>query len=569
MRGVLYKIFSALGEGKVRRLEADSRNPRQAQLRKLNEILANNSKSRFGREHNFASIRTWADFNSTVRVRDYEQLRPYIDALTNGEKQVLTTEAPTMFATTSGTTDKPKFIPITPGYIKEFRAASVVSGYFLLKNFPGIARGTALAMTSPAVEGRTPCGIPYGSISGSLFKNEPLLIKKFISPIPYEVYLIKDYESKYYTLLRAALGLPVSFVYTLNPSTIQLLCRRLSTYGERLIEDIRNGTTTPPSTLDTKTLEALRFLNRPDPQRARELELLWRNDRFTPQHVWPSLEVVSCWTRAAAAFYLSDFPQYFGNRPVCDITYGASEGRGTVFLSPEKQMLAIHSHFFEFIPEDEIESEKPAILLADELQVGSNYYILFTTSGGLYRYNINDVVKVTGFHNQTPLLEFQYKSGNVSSFTGEKITELQVTRSMSTVLDTAAFKVRFFTVIPQFRPEPHYDLWMESDQSSDLRMLPIEGTDGSQSLEAKAEAIASAFDRRLALENVEYEAKRASGRLAPVTFRLLKPGTYEEFRRFLVSRGTPDSQIKISHLNPKNETREFLEQRLEAPLILH
>ncbi len=486
---------------------------------------------------------------------------------------MLTTEAPTMFATTSGTTDKPKFIPITPGYIKEFRAASVVSGYFLLKNFPGIAKGTALAMTSPAEEGKTPCGIPYGSISGSLFKNEPLLIKKFISPIPYEVYLLKDYESKYYTLLRAALSLPVSFVYTLNPSTIQLLCRRLSTYAERLIEDIRNGTTTPPVALDSMTIDALRFLNRPNPQRAKELELLLRNDCFTPQHIWPSLEVISCWTRAAAAFYLSDFPRYFGDRPICDITYGASEGRGTVFLSPEKQMLAIHSHFFEFIPEDEIESESPTILLADELKVNSNYFILFTTSGGLYRYNINDVVKVTGYHNRTPLLEFQYKGGNISSFTGEKITELQVTRSMSTVLNTTGFKARFFTVIPQFRPEPHYELWLEPDVverpgSASMVFDKIDRS-GQQSLEFRAEKIAADFDIRLATENVEYEAKRASGRLEPVTYRLLQPGTYEEFRRFLVARGTPDSQIKISHLNPKNETREFLEQRLQESLIPH
>ena len=114
--------------------------------------------------------------------------------------------------------------------------------------------------------------------------------------------------------------------------------------------------------------------------------------------------------------------------PVCDITYGASEGRGTVSISPTEQIVALRSHFFEFIPESDFGSSKTP-LLADQLTVGENYYILFTTSAGLYRYNINDIVKVVGWHNQTPLIEFQHKGGNISSFTGEKLTESHVTDS--------------------------------------------------------------------------------------------------------------------------------------------
>lgn len=553
MRGLLYRAFSALGRRTVDRIEADSHSPREAQVRKLVQIVNANAGSRFGREHGFASIKTWEDFDSALKIRDYEGFRPYIDGLTAGEQNVLTSESPVMFATTSGTTDKPKFIPITPSYIKEFRQASVVSGYYLLKTFPGIASGTALAMTSPAEEGKTACGIPYGSMSGSLFKNEPFLVKKFISPIPYEVYLIKDYESKYYTVLRAALSLPVAFFYTLNPSTIQLLCRKLGVYAEQLIKDVRDGTTTPPSPLDETTLKALKSITKPDPTRAKYLSGLLERDQFTPQYVWPSLQVVSCWTKAAAAFYLSDFPHYFGNTPVCDITYGASEGRGTVFISPEKQMLAIGSHFFEFVPENEIDAEKPSILLADELEAGKNYYILFTTSAGLYRYNINDVVKVTGFHNRTPLLDFQYKGGNICSFTGEKITELQVTQAMRKTLQDLSADLRFFTVIPEFRPEPHYEIWMEGDSEHPDAL-------------ALAERIASRFDERLAQENIEYETKRASARLSPVTFQIIERGTYEAFRKHLTAKGTPDAQIKISHLNPKAETRDFLAQRLQAPI---
>ena len=197
--------------------------------------------------------------------------RAYIEDVMAGADGVLTVEKPQMFATTSGTTDKPKeFIPITPGYIKEFREASVVSGYHLLRTFPNIAQGTALVITSPAEEGKTSSGIPYGSMSGSLFKNEPFLVKKYISPVPYEVFLIKDYESKYYALLRAALSLPVAVFYTLNPSTIQLMCQ-LQHHAEQLIKDVRDGTTTPPVALDKVTLTALKTIAKPDAKRARRV----------------------------------------------------------------------------------------------------------------------------------------------------------------------------------------------------------------------------------------------------------------------------------------------------------
>lgn len=551
MRGLLYKAFSAMGQSKVSRIEADSHAPREAQLRKLNQIVSENASTRFGREHGFGAVKTWEDFNKAVKIRDYEGFRGYIEDVMAGADSVLTVEKPQMFATTSGTTDKPKFIPITPGYIKEFREASVVSGFHLLRTFPNIAHGTALVVTSPAEEGKTASGIPYGSMSGSLFKNEPFLVKKYISPVPYEVFLIKDYESKYYALLRAALSLPVAVFYTLNPSTIQLMCRKLQHHAEQLIKDVRDGTTTAPVALDNVTLNAIKAIAKPDAKRARELATLLENDQFTPEKIWPTLQVVSCWTKAAAAFYLSDFPKYFGNLPICDITYGASEGRGTVFLSPEKQMLAINSHFFEFVPEDEMESANPTVLLADQLEVGQNYFILFTTSAGLYRYNINDVVKVTGYHNRTPLLDFQYKGGNICSFTGEKITELQVTESMQAALNRSNSGVRFFTVIPQFRPEPHYELWIEP-----------EATSASDNDSRQGELLTRLFDEALCQHNIEYETKRASARLGSVTFRTIKRGTYEAFREHLTSRGTPDTQIKISHLNPKSETMDFLSARL-------
>ncbi|HEY9717505.1 MAG TPA: GH3 auxin-responsive promoter family protein, partial [Trichormus sp.] len=235
------------------------------------------------------------------------------------------------------------------------------------------------------------------------------------------------------------------------------------------------------------------------------------------------------------------------------ITYGASEGRGTVCVGPDKQALAIRSHFFEFVPEEEIDAVNPQALTAEQVEVGKNYYILFTTSAGLFRYNLHDIVKVVGWYNQTPLLEFQHKGGNISSFTGEKVTESQVTAAASATIAATAASLRFFTVIPQFRPEPHYEVWAEFD-----------GTPSTDAV-AMIDRISKEFDLQLAEKNIEYKTKRDSQRLTPAVGRVLPTGTYDELRRNLVSQGVPDAQIKVSHLNPKAEVRQYLESQLLQP----
>jgi hypothetical protein len=260
--------------------------------------------------------------------------------------------------------------------------------------------------------------------------------------------------------------------------------------------------------------------------------------------------LISCWTKAAAAFYLQDLPQYFGSTPVSDITYGASEGRGTVNLGGEKQALSIRSHFFEFVSVEDWESGNKKALLAHELQEGREYYILFTTSGGLYRYHINDIVKVVGWHNRTPLIEFLHKGGNISSFTGEKLTESQVTEAMLATQKELNFRARFFTLIPVFRPEPHYELYLEFDGA------PFQDVS----------ALSETFDRHLSHLNIEYEAKRQSHRLTAIKTVSLPFESYERVRKELVAQGVPDAQIKVSHLNPKSQVRQMIEGFAASPV---
>ncbi len=542
-RNILYKGFGLLGSKKAKSFEQATFHCERSQLERLTSIINSNKNSVYGKEHGFSSVKTFLDFQKAVPVNTYENLLPYISRTMEGDKSILTEESPFMFATTSGTVGNRKFIPVTRSYMEEFRQASVVSGFHLLRNYPGISKGVVLSIFSTAQEALTTSGIPYGAISGRLYLDEPGLIKKHISPIPYEAFVIKDYDTRYYAILRCALMLSVSCIYTLNPSTIALLARTLENNADRLIKDVAKGTITADVEIDSKTKAALSRFLKPDPERASFLERLAAQKQFKPSNIWPELSVIACWTKAAASFYLKDFPQYFGNTPACDITYGASEGRGTVFLGGQSQCLAIRSHFYEFIEEENIDKENPPVLGGWQLETHKSYYILFTTSGGLYRYNLNDVVKVVGWHNNTPLLEFLYKGGNICSFTGEKLTEPQVTQAVLLTTKELDLSVSFFTVIPEFRPSPHYQLWIEFDH------YPSED---------RIRLLAHNLDRAIGRNNCEYESKRASSRLAPVTINLLKPGTYRDLRKTLVADGIPDAQIKISHLNPKVEIKKKL-----------
>ncbi|QQR59252.1 MAG: GH3 auxin-responsive promoter family protein [Candidatus Melainabacteria bacterium] len=557
----LYSTYSALVTPTVKALDDASRSPRQAQLRRLSAILKKNKSTKFGLEHGFGQIKTEADFKASVPVRDYESFRPYVEEMMAGSGNILTAENPIMFATTSGTTGQAKFIPVTQSYMKEYREASIVSGYHLFKNYPGIAAGKALSMFSSACSGRLSTGVAYGAISGAIYQSESQVVKKYICATPYEVALIDDYESRYYTFLRIGLASPISIFYTPNPSTINLLCRRLKNFAHSLIKDIKDGDINPPNPLPSSIKKALQDSGhmRKDPQRARELESLLQRGLFKPDTIWKDLALITCWTKGAAGFYLNDFPSTLGDIPVCDISYCASEGRGTAVLAADKQLLALNSHFFEFIPESEIDSKNPTVLLADELDVNQNYFVLFTTSGGLYRYNINDVIKVTGKHNNAPLIEFQHKGGNVHSFTGEKLTESHVTQAMKKVADELNLSIRFFTLVPQFKPEPHYQLWLELNDSSNQKnfdaKLPVE-------------KISKLLDIEIGKLNMEYEEKRSSTRLSPIVCHQIEPGTYEKLRLHLVAQGTPDIQIKVSHLNPKADISQFLSNGLLPVTIL-
>jgi len=178
------------------------------------------------------------------------------------------------------------------------------------------------------------------------------------------------------------------------------------------------------------------------------------------------------------------------------------------------------SHFYEFIPVEAGQAESPRTLLAHELEEGASYVIVLTTSGGLYRYNIGDVVRVVGFMDEAPMLEFLNKGSGFSSVTGEKVSEFQVVQAAREASPADGTVVDTFMAVPEWGGPPHYSVLVE------------EGTLG----EASEVGFADRFDEALQRLNLEYESKRKTNRLGPVSFRRLSKGTWERYKEFKIRR---------------------------------
>src|SRR5205814_2963018 len=117
---------------------------------------------------------------------------------------------------------------------------------------------------------------------------------------------------------------------------------------------------------------------------------------------------------------------------------------------------------FEFIPEEEADRPDPTVLSAHEVQEGKTYFIVPTTAFGLYRYHISDLVRVTGFYNQTPLVEFLSKGAHFANLTGEKLSEYHVTRSMEEVLPGLNLTLTSYILAPCWDDAtPYYGLFIE------------------------------------------------------------------------------------------------------------
>jgi hypothetical protein len=506
--------------------------------------IARHADSQFGRDHFFGEIRTPADFRKRVPISGYDRHEPYIDRVRQGDTRALFgagTEV-LMFAMTSGTTHRPKTIPVTPEALADYREGWTIWGITAFDAHHEMIRNglrPILQVASDWRESFSPGGIPCGAITGlTAHMQNPLVRTKYCMPVAGS--RIKDIESKYYIALRFSIYRDLGTIIAANPSTILAMARLGDREKEVLVRDLADGTIDRRWDVYQEIRGQLRRKTRRRRRKAARAleEIISRTGRLLPKDYWPNLEFLSNWMGGTMRAYLRGYPEYFGETPVRDVGLIASEGRMTIPIEDGTPagVLDIRHHYFEFIPEGEEDADEPESIEATELIEGRNYFIVLTTAGGLYRYNISDLVRCVGFHGKAPVIEFLNKGAHFSSLTGEKLSEHQVVSSVEAAQRALGMHLRSYLVLPTWDDPPYYSLLVEECE------LATEGAAGR---------LAGAVESELLRQNVEYLSKRETRRLGPVRIVEIRNGSWADFqRRRLAQSGGTVEQYKQPHLVP-------------------
>jgi hypothetical protein len=531
LRAACGKLVFALGietAGRLayRRLLAAAAGPRAAQLKALERIMRTLASTELGQTYGYRRIDGPDELRRRVPVHDYEALRPHIARQIATGARALTATPPVMYARTSGTTGQPKLVPVTADVIATLQHAQQVFSYAQHRQL-GAFGGRLLAIGGALREETLADGTPVGSATGLIYATmSPWIRHKYV--LPAEVFEIEDYELRYAVIARlAAQHRSLSMIATANPSTILRLFEQIEADRPALAADVANGDSRLLARLPSSVARHVRSFLKSSPGQARVLAAA---GPVALGQLWPRLRAIMTWLGAGSATAAAHVRTLLPSRVrMIDAGYVASEVRGTVVVDADRNLALplLEDVFFEFVPADAWDAGERATLLLDELEQGASYRVLVSTLGGLVRYDMNDIVRVTGAISRTPTLGFVRKGRGVTSITGEKVTEDQINLAIAEVAAAADVQVPFYVVVAD-AGDASYCAYVEGD-GEPQRIV----------------ALATGLDAKLAALNVEYASKRGSGRLRPLRIVALRSGTSREYREHCVRKGQREAQFKV------------------------
>ncbi|MCG6158235.1 GH3 family domain-containing protein [Rubinisphaera margarita] len=507
--------------------------PEEAQRNVLRAIMNSHRETEFGRIHQFDRVDSLDDFRRNVPFNDYDSLLPYIDTQERTGQPALNPDRPELYNVTSGTTGAAKYIPIRSQTLQDLRRTQQLFALFQHRADERAFAGRIIAIAGAGIEGHRSSGIPFGSASGVLYASMPRLIRnRYV--LPPEVFEIDNYELKYYVILRLALAeRDVTYLGTANPSTILRLLDLLEEHRDRLLEDIERGVVSAANGDLLRLDRAIIARCRPDPERAETLRRIM--DENPPQlltRIWPRLAMLSTWTGGSCGIALGAVRKRLDPQvSVMGLGLMASELTVTVPMNADEEsgLPTFWSNVFEFVERETFDQGNQSCLGLHELELGEQYYLFVTTPSGLFRYAMNDIIEVTGFYGRTPLLRFVQKGAGITNITGEKLHECQLIESVHRLESDCRAEASFFLAVAD-EETARYRLFIE------WQTPPADGSSEKQ--------YADVLDRLLGEANLEYAAKRDSGRLKPVVVVSLQPGSGERFKQFELSRGRREAQFK-------------------------
>jgi len=497
--------------------------PDAAQERVLRVFLEKNSGTAFGREHGLPGVRTFSEFARHVPIRNYDEMQSWIDRITRGEQQVLTHDPVERLVPTSGSTVARKLIPYTASMHRELNRATGPWIFDLYRRHPRALRGVSYWAISPvssdasqpADESSVAIGFDDDAAYLGTLRKRLIGATMAVPPLLRHIVSLEDW--RYVSALLLLRRDDLSLVSIWHPFFFTLLLNVIRDSWEQLLSDIFEGQCAVMNCLPALVAAAIRL--RPDSRRANELRGL---SPTTVSHLWPRLEIVSCWADGHATGAARELAASLGSAEIQPKGLIATEGIISIPFRG-RHPLAIRSHYLEF------EDKPGSVLRASELREHQEYSVILTNGGGLCRYRLDDRVVVDGFVGRTPSIRFVGKSAQVSDRMGEKLSDGFVGAVLANLFEGAQNRPSFAMLAPDVDADGcRYTLYLSADASHEMC--------------AKLELLLS--------ENPHYRYCRRLSQLRPARlFRVSEDAAASYYQR-LVGTGKRLGEIKPAGLSP-------------------
>jgi hypothetical protein len=485
------------------RIDAWKNHPEDSQREVLQDLVTSAQYTEFGKKYNFSKLFSIKSFKKAVPIHEYDDIKPYIQRIMDGEQNVLWNTPIYWFAKSSGTTsDKSKFIPVSDESLQDchYKAAKdVLTLYYSYNPDSDLLTGKGLVIGGSHNIHQVNEDVQYGDLSAVLLQNTPFW-GSWIKTPELSIALMDEWEEKI----------------------------------ERLAESTIKENVTSISGVPTWTMVLFK----------RILEITGKNNIA---EVWPSLEL---YIHGGVSFkpYREQFNRLIGKKINYLEMYNASEGFIAAQENPEDEGMLLfvdHGIFMEFMPVSEYGKEEPETIGLRKVELGKNYAPVISTNGGLWRYLLGDTIQFTSLRPYKIIVSGRVKH-YINAF-GEELIVDNTDRAISIASEKTNAIVNDYTAAPIYFSNDNngaHEWLIEFDKEPDNEELFIRELDTAlQSL------------------NSDYEAKRHKNiALRMPVVRILKRGS---FSNWLKSRGKLGGQHKVPRLS--NE-RIFIEEILQYAL---
>ena len=494
LKSTLSKIFASLVVKGINKWKYDAVS---AQERTLLKLISDAENTVFGKDHQFSSIKNYEDFKTKVPVRDYEDLKPYIERVVAGEPDILWKDKPEYLAKTSGTTSGVKYIPISkqsmPEHIKAARNALLT--YIHETGNASFVDGKVIFLQgSPVLAKKN--GINVGRLSGIVAHLVPAYLQKNRMP-SYPTNCIEDWEQKVDAIVDETINSDMRLISGIPPWVQMYFDKLTEKSGGKQIKDI------------FKNFQLF----------------VYGGVNFEP--------------------YRAKIEASIGKKIAAIETYPASEGFIAYQDSQTEKgllLLADAGMFYEFIPSEEFHNKKPTRLSLAEVELEKNYALILNTNAGLWGYSIGDTVKFVSLNPYKIVVTGRIKHF-ISAF-GEHVIGEEVEHALLSVANEEGIEITEFTVAPQVNPSggelPYHEWFIEfAKEPIDLASFALK------------------VDKSLQQKNIYYFDLIEGNILQPLKITRLQK---EAFVNYMKTQGKLGGQNKVPRLSNDRKIAEGLER---------